>query len=88
MINGKIVTQTTWKSKKYRNNVTQKTSILIDDNGSVNQFGGDANDMYLQLPGKQDDWMLFNEFISSLYGMTFIIKINCHIQSTYFLQMI
>ena len=76
VINGKLIVQTTWKSKKYRHNITQKTSILLDNDGSVNQFGDDANDMYLQLPSKQNDWMLFNEFMSSLYGMALISNTN------------
>eukprot|EP01084_Bolivina_argentea_P308141 532737_1 len=67
LVDGKVVSQTQWRSRKYRNNDKQKTMILIDDDGKVNQFGADANDIYLQLPGKQDNWMLFDEFVTALY---------------------
>ena len=69
LIDDKIIIQDSWKSQKYRNGVTQKTAILIDTDGRVNQFGQDAIDYYLQLPSKQYDWMLFKEFVTDLYGM-------------------
>ena len=69
LINDKIIIQNKWKSKKYGSNVTQKTAILIDNDGTHNRFGQDAIDAYLEMPGKQDNWMLFSEFVSDLYGM-------------------
>ena len=69
VVNDQILIQDSWKSKKYRDNITQKTAILIDSDGKVNQFGRDAIDMYLKLHTKQNDWMLFREFVTDLYGM-------------------
>ena len=69
LVNDKIMIQDSWKSNKYRDGVTQKTAVLIDSDGEVNQFGQDAIDYYLQLPSKQNDWMLFKEFVTDLYGM-------------------
>ena len=63
-----MITHTQWKCKKYGKNIIQKTSVLIDINGKVNQFGQDAIDMYLKIPPKQNDGMLFKDFITSLYG--------------------
>ncbi len=70
-VNGKILTQNSWKSKKYGNNISQRTAILIDGDGKLKQFGQDAIDMYLKRP----DWTLFRELVSELYGM-YIIFLN------------
>ena len=63
------MTQDVWKSKKYKDNITQRTAILIDNDGKLNQFGQDAIDTYLELQSKQNEWMLFKEFVTALYGM-------------------
>ena len=69
LVEDKIIIQNSWKSKKYRDGVTQKTAVLIDSDGNINQFGQDAIDIYLKLPSKQNDWMLFKEFVTDLYGI-------------------
>ena len=66
--NNQIITHNKWKSKKHGDDIIQKTSVLINIDGKVNQFGQDAIDMYLEIPSKQNDWMLFKDFITSLYG--------------------
>ena len=64
-VNKKIITQNGWKSKKYGNNISQKSSILIDNTGKLSLFGQDAIDLHLKRP----DWTLFREFMTNLYGM-------------------
>ena len=68
LVNGEIIIQDNWKSRQYCDGVVQKTAILIDNDGTVNKFGQDAIDYYLRLPSKQNNWMLFKEFITDLYG--------------------
>ena len=68
LVNEEIIIQDNWKSKQYCNGVVQKTAILINNDGEVNQFGQDAIDIYLRLPSQQNNWMLFKEFITDLYG--------------------
>ena len=39
---GEVFIHSRWSSKKYADRIKRKTSILIDENGEMQQFGQDA----------------------------------------------
>ena len=58
-----------WKSKKYGSIVKPKTIILFDENLEVINVGLVAKHAYIDLPNQRDNWMLFERFKMSLFGV-------------------
>ena len=60
-----------FESSRYGRTAKPKTIILLNEKGEYESFGMNAKITYMTLNNaKKNEWMLFDRFKMSLYGMT------------------